>query len=122
MMFASRAPHHRRSVLEMPITVLPGIRFPLIGTTLALMGLNGYKVARPLLKQAKFLNLEFHGIDLIDLKSDGIDETLLAQRDLRIGLESKLDTFSAVMEDVANGWEVQTLEEIAPKFKGPRAR
>ena len=51
------------------------------------MGTTGYRIIRPLLKQAKFLNLEFHGIDLIDLKADGIDETLLAQRDLRIGLE-----------------------------------
>tara|TARA_B100000674_G_scaffold463131_2_gene443866 strand:+ start:1622 stop:2539 length:918 start_codon:yes stop_codon:yes gene_type:complete len=122
MMFSSRAPHHRRSVLEMPITVLPGIRFPLIGTTLSLMGTTGYRVIRPLLKQAKFLNLEFHGIDLIDLETDGIDGTLAAQRDLRIGLESKLETFSALMEDVSNGWNVRTLEELAPQFKGPRAR
>jgi len=122
MMFASRAPHHRRSILEMPITVLPGIRFPFIGTTLAMMGTKGYRLTKPFLSRAKFLNLEFHGIDLIDSTDDGIDEVLLAQNDLKISLDSKMDTFSAVLADVAQGWDVQTLEELAPQFKGPKAR
>jgi peptidoglycan-N-acetylglucosamine deacetylase len=122
MMFASRAPHHRRAVLEMPITVLPGIRFPFIGTTLAMMGTRGYKITKPFLSRASFLNLEFHGIDLMDLDADGIDPTLRAQRDLRIGLDEKLDVFSAVLSDAAKGWEVQTLEELAPRFKGPKAK
>lgn len=122
MMVASRAPHHRRSVLEMPITVLPGLRLPIIGTTLAMMGKAGYRLVRPFIERAPFVNLEFHGIDLIDLGGDAIDRTLLAQRDLRIDLSSKLATFSDVLEHVASGWHVGTLEELAPSFKGPKAR
>jgi hypothetical protein len=122
MMFASRSPHHRRSVLEMPITVLPFVRFPFIGTSLTLMGERGYRMMRPMLSRASFLNLEFHGIDLIDLASDGIDSTLGAQRDLRVGLEEKRAVFWAALSDISEGWDVQTLEELAPGFKGPRAK
>lgn len=122
MMFASRSPRHRRSVLELPITVVPLIRFPFIGTTLSLLGDVGYSALRPLLARSKFLNLEFHGIDLIDLEADGIEPVLMSQRDLRIPLAKKRALFSRVLGDLKRGWEIGTLEQLAPRFKGPKAR
>ena len=38
-------PHHRQGLLELPITVLPGLRVPIIGTSLFMLGARGYRLA-----------------------------------------------------------------------------
>ena len=113
VMWAPTTPHKRGGVLEMPITVLPVIRFPFIGTSLLMMGSRGYSMARPLLRRTPLVNLEFHGIDLCDLDADGIDPALKKQPDLRVPLESKLSLLRHVISDLADHRTVDTLEAIA---------
>ena len=120
IMIASRFPHHRRSMLELPITVLPGIRFPIIGTSMTMLGRRGMRLLRPALRRIDFVNLEFHGIDLCDRDTDGID--LSSQPDLKVDVTEKYATFKATLEDLRDRWEVDTLEALAPRFKGPKAR
>ena len=48
------------------MTVLPGTRFPVIGTSMALLGATGVRILGPFLKRMSFINLEFHAIDLLD--------------------------------------------------------
>jgi len=120
IMIASRFPHHRRSMLEIPITVLPGIRFPIIGTSMTLLGQRGMRLLRPAMRRMNFVNLEFHGIDLCDRDTDGID--LSSQPDLKVNVAEKRATYKATLEDLRDHWEVDTLEALAPRFKGPKAR
>ncbi len=117
VMWEPRTPHWRRGVLELPITVLPGLRLPFIGTSLLMMGQRGYRLVRPLLRRAGFVNLEFHAIDLCDRDLDGIDPALAArQPDLRVSLRDKQALFRRVIGDLRDDWGVHTLEAIAPLY------
>jgi hypothetical protein len=113
VMWQRRNPHRRSGILEIPITVLPGLRFPLIGTSLVMMGAGGYRLIRPWMRTLSFVNLEFHGIDLCGLEEDGLDPALLRQPDMRVPLEKKRALFRSVLEDLTSGWRVDTLENLA---------
>jgi hypothetical protein len=116
VMWQSRRPHQRAGMLELPITVLPGVRFPFIGTSLLMMAARGYALAKPLLHRLSFVNLEFHGIDLCDLDADGIDPVLLKQPDLRVSLNDKLVLFRRVLTDLREAYTVDTLAHLAPRL------
>jgi peptidoglycan/xylan/chitin deacetylase (PgdA/CDA1 family) len=116
ILWQSRVPHWRAGIRELPITVLPGLRAPFIGTSLLMMGRRGYRAIRPWVRATGFVNLEFHGIDLCDLKLDGIDPILLKQPDLRVSLEDKLDLFREVIGDLRDHRELDTLESLAPRL------
>jgi peptidoglycan/xylan/chitin deacetylase (PgdA/CDA1 family) len=87
-------PYHRpgaRGLVELPIQVTPGWRLPFIGTSLALAG---PVLARSLARQCskeRFVNLELHGLDFIDLR-DAPDLRALAkhQPELRRPVEERL--------------------------------
>ena len=117
VMWAKTEPHRRRGVIEFPVTVLPYARLPFIGTSLLMMGRRGYDVIRPWLSQRRFVNLEFHGIDLCDLQADRIDPVLSKQPDLRVPLSEKWMLFRRVLADLKDGWGVRTLEEIAESLE-----
>jgi hypothetical protein len=118
-MFRSRLPHWTRPtggsarLLELPITVLPGLRFPLIGTSLIAMGRTGWSLLRPVVGALDFVNVEFHAIDMTDHDFDGIDSALRRQPDQRVPLADKEAVFDAALSHLAQGWENRTLEEIA---------
>jgi len=116
IMWAERLPHRRAGLVELPITVLPGLRFPFIGTSLLLLGERGYSVVKPWLARVPFVNLELHGIDLCDLHEDGIDPVLLKQPDLRVPLAVKRRLFARVFADLRDGWGVDTLESLAGRL------
>src|SRR2546423_3315843 len=60
-LFAARRAHRRRGVRELPVATLPGLRAPVIGSTV---------LPFPWLARAAFarghFNLELHGIDALD--------------------------------------------------------
>lgn len=113
VMWDDRLPHVRDGIVELPVTVMPTFpfaRFPVIGTSLLMLGERGYRLlARPLLA-LPFVNLELHGIDLCDLAADGIDPALSTQPDLRVPLARKLSLFRRVFSDLRDGLGVRTLE------------
>jgi len=123
VLFAKRLPHllhpnqDENSLVELPVTVLPGTRFPFIGTSLISAGMRGWKWMRPFLKGVPFVNLEFHAIDMTDHELDQIDDVLLKQPDQRVPLNMKTDVFDAVLSTLNEGWENRTLEEAAMKWK-----
>ncbi len=109
---SSRLPHRRGNLLEYPMTVLPGVRFPLIGTSLTLLGAGGVRALSPVLKRMRFVNLEFHAIDLLDV-SDLPDSPLSAhQPDLNRPLSSKRAAFEAALSACV-GADNATLEDFA---------
>ena len=100
----ARAPWRRGNapIVELPITVTPGLRLWIIGTSLL--------IAPPMLRdrlvataaKARFFNLEMHGIDLIGAEEDGIPAELVRrQPDLRVPLATKLRAFESVLDQLA---------------------
>ncbi|HEY4884742.1 MAG TPA: polysaccharide deacetylase family protein [Myxococcales bacterium] len=83
-LFAPRGPHRRRGVRELPVATLPGLRAPVIGTTV---------LPFPWLARRAFagghLNLELHGIDALDA-TDVPGEIATAQPGLRMRAAEKL--------------------------------
>ena len=106
-------PHARGNLTEFPITVIPGVRFPVIGTSLLMLGDRGYSMLRSPFLKRPFVNLEFHGIDLCDLVEDEIDSSLLKQPDLRKDIRTKSALFERVLTDIRDHYDVHTLESLA---------
>ncbi len=89
---AAAAPYRRGDlpIVELPITVTPGLRLHVIGTSLVIAPtwLRRRLVSSAL--STSFFNLELHGIDLADAGGDGLPSALIAkQPDLRVSLERK---------------------------------
>jgi hypothetical protein len=121
MLWAPRLPHAREGVLEIPVTVLPWTRFPVIGTSLAALGESGYRVLQPMLDRLPFTNLELHAVDLCDLEGDGIEPALARQPDLRIPVAKKRALFRRVLQDLRDRAEVARLDELAPRLRSAYA-
>ena len=94
--------------------MLPPFRYPFIGTSLIAFGERGYAAVKPMLNRVRFVNLEFHGIDMCDLEADGIDPALLKQPDLRVPIAQKTATIRRALTDLRDRWGVSTLEQLAP--------
>ncbi len=105
---------------ELPMCVLPGVRWPVIGTSLIMGGPIGASamVGAAAMAHRRHVNLELHGIDLVDADSDGVGVDLRArQPDLRRDLAYKLATFRAafrVLED--RGYHFVPCREASSAF------
>jgi len=83
-LFAPRGPHRRRGVRELPVATLPGVRAPVIGTTVLPFPCLARGAAA-----GGFVNLELHGIDALD-RTDVPEEIAAAQPGLRMPAAGKL--------------------------------
>jgi hypothetical protein len=105
-------------LIEAPMTVTPGLRLPVIGTSLitAPDWLRRRLVAAAL--RAPLFNLELHGIDLCDAEADGIPPALIArQHDLRFSLARKLGALEATLREArAAGATFCTLAEALARY------
>jgi len=104
-LFAPRKPHRRRGVRELPIATLPGLRAPVIGTTV----LPFPWLARPAFAGGH-LNLELHGIDVLD-RSDVPGEIAAAQPGLRMRAAEKLRRLRRLLQTLPG--EPRTVQQAA---------
>jgi len=87
----------RSELLEFPISVLPGLGLPLIGTAVTSLPWPLMKASLALFRRQRWLNLELHGIDFLD-RSDGLPEALVErQRDLKVPFSEKLRRLDATL-------------------------
>jgi peptidoglycan/xylan/chitin deacetylase (PgdA/CDA1 family) len=113
-------PYYRpgRGLLELPIQVTRRLRLPVIGTTLTSLGAP---LARQLVRGlvgAELVNLELHGIDLLDA-ADGLEPLAPHQPDVRLALERKWETFVAVIAELRSaGYAFVRLDEAARELAG----
>lgn len=80
---------------EFPITACGPLRLPLIGTFIRPWGL-----ARSLIKAAArldYINLEFHGIDFLDIEMDRLDPALAVEPVLRVPLKERIKAFEEAL-------------------------
>lgn len=112
------APYWRRGggMLELPIQVTPGLRLPFIGTSLSLAGPRFSRVLARSLVGEPLVNLELHGVDLLD-SGDGLEPLAKLQVDLRVPLQRKRRALEGVIETLrAAGYELVTLAEAAERL------
>jgi hypothetical protein len=102
-LFARRGPHLRRGLRELPIATTPVARAPIIGTTV---------LALPRLARlaGDFLNLELHGIDLLD-STDAPPSLAGVQPGLRMPVAEKLRRLRSVLTSLPG--QPRTLEAAA---------
>ena len=115
-LFGRRGAHLRAGVRELPISTLPLVRAPLIGTVVAgvpeglAARLAGWSFA------GGHLNLELHGVDLLD-QTDGVPPLLAAvQPGLRVKAADKLRRLGALLAALRVRAEGCTLEEAARRL------
>ena len=96
------------------MSVVPVVRLPAIGTFFTLYGDAGLSTLLPMLKLERWLNIEFHGIDLLDStdmpEGDTLDEN---QPDLSTPYPRKKELFSRWLGELSPGRDNKTLAAIA---------
>lgn len=113
-------PSQEGALWEIPMCALPGLRAPVIGTSLHLLGAQGFAAALPLLRRANpdLLNLEFHGLDLLDWSDEGVPYVLRAhQPDLRVTLDAKLRTYRGVLSALRPHYAFRTLRDAVAQLQ-----
>jgi hypothetical protein len=108
---------HGASLVELPIGVTRGARLPYIGTALMLAGPERAKVLTAQIDGRPLVNLELHGIDLLDA-DDGLDALRPHQPDLRVPVRRKLETLRSVVEDLSRrGYMFVALRDAARAYR-----
>jgi hypothetical protein len=99
--------------LEIPMCLVPGVRFPVIGTSLHLMGQGGFDAVFPLLRGAydRIFQLEFHAIDFMDADDVDSEALVAAQPDLRIPWSEKRALYAHVISRLRETYRFSTLEQ-----------
>ena len=117
---SDRSPYRRgdQPLIEIPMTVTPWLRLPVIGTWVVTMPswLRRRMVAAAL--RTPLFNLELHGLDLADAEADGLPPALVArQHDLRWPLARKLAALDATLSEArAAGGTFCTLSEASRRL------
>jgi hypothetical protein len=115
-LFARRGAHLRGGVRELPVATLPLLRGPVIGTVVL-----GVPVAlAALLSRAAFarghLNLELHGIDLLDAPDGAPPALARLQPGLALPAKEKLRRLRTLLRALAQRAAPCTLEEAAQRL------
>jgi hypothetical protein len=63
--------------------------------------------------RAGFVNLELHGVDLMDQDADGLDPALGIQRDLKVPWEKKAEIISIFVRTLLQTHRCMPLREAA---------
>ncbi len=113
-----RAPSGQRGLWEIPMSLVPGVRFPLIGTSLHLLGVGGLRALLPAIRRShpEVLSLEFHGIDMLDGADAGLPGWLSArQPDLRVSAGDKRRLYAGIFELLKAHYQHRPLIESLPR-------
>jgi peptidoglycan/xylan/chitin deacetylase (PgdA/CDA1 family) len=93
-------------IWQVPMCVVPGARFPVIGTSLHLLGHRGFDLVYPAIRSAydSLLNLEFHAIDFMDSNDAGTEDLVDVQPDLRVPWPDKQTLYRHVLGRLAEDY------------------
>jgi hypothetical protein len=108
-----------QGLLEIPICVAPGLRLPIIGTSLHLFGKRGLDLILPLVMRTHrdILNMEFHAIDFMDQDDPGTEGLSEKQPDLAIPWTKKLLVYDHFMASISNEYTFVTLREATRRWR-----
>ena len=87
---------------------------PLIGTAFTALGMAGsVATLHGALALRRHITVEFHAVDLISIRDDGLDPMLGVQPDLKTPVASKRRTFARVLSILRNRTRVERLDVLA---------
>ncbi len=110
---ASRAPH----LVEIPISVLPGIRVPYYSTLLRMFGGKPFDwLVSAYPKRRFFLQMLFHLIDLADLEDSSLGQALAKTPGLDVPLARRQHFVDAAVERLSRRAKPATLREVAQAY------
>ena len=97
---------------EIPMALVPGIRFPVIGTSLHLLGRRGFDLVFPLLRRTypQLFQLEFHAIDFMDAHDEGAQDLVDVQPDLKVPWGDKKRLYDHIFERLTDYDAAEPLE------------
>lgn len=98
-------------LLELPISSVMGV--PLIGSVLVAAGARLVPYLAAMAARAGFVNLELHGVDLMDLDTDRLDPALGVQRDLKVPWQKKAESISTFIRTLQQTHRPMPLREAA---------
>jgi hypothetical protein len=102
------------TLVELPISVSPGLRLPAIGTSILCAPTAVRVRLLESMRARPFFNLEMHGMDLMDADEDGIPAALVArQPDLRVPLTQKRRALEATLDRLASEYRFLPLRDVA---------
>ncbi len=119
--YRTGTPYWRRGagLPELPCSVLPVARVPFIGTTIALAGGSAALAMARAASLGSFVGLEFHAMDLMDARMDGLDALEPVRADVRISVGRKRRIFESVIRGLmGRGFEPMTLAGAALRLFG----
>jgi hypothetical protein len=111
-------PYYTRGegLLELPVQVTRGPRLPFIGTSVTGAGPRGAKILAKMCAGYTFVNLELHGIDVLDA-TDGLEALRPYQMDVRIPVQRKIDAIEAACKTfLDDGYAPVTMREAAVAY------
>lgn len=115
-LFARRGPQLMSGVRELPVATLPLLRAPIIGTVvLAVPPLPASWLLRGA-AAGGHLNLELHGIDVLDASDVAVDGLARLQPGLRTPAAVKLRRLKALVAVLQERSELVTLEQAAKRL------
>lgn len=115
-LFGRRGPHRLSGVRELPIATLPFLRGPVIGTVaLAAPARLAQALARAAFAQGH-LNLELHGIDLLDATDGPSPRLARLQPGLRLPAAVKARRLRALLAGLLRDCEACTLQQAAERL------
>ena len=104
------------AVLELPMAVTPGVRFPFIGTFATTLPLSAVRAAWRSCRGDAFFNFELHAVDVLDA-ADGIPPELVRQqRDLRVPSARKMERLAEIFRWLKADADVVTLRVAAEQL------
>ncbi len=102
-------------LIELPITVHPLTRLPLIGTAITALPPLALGALWQGVAGLPFVNVELHGIDVLDAQDVGCPELASAQRDLSIPRSTKRARLREMLRRLSGGFEVVALASAAER-------
>lgn len=106
-----------RRFIELPIQVTPGLRLPVIGTSIGLAGPSGARLLARMCSGEELVNIELHGMDALD-RGDGLEALAPYQPELRSSLAHRLDSLAALVEALTRaGYAFVRLDEAAEALR-----
>jgi peptidoglycan-N-acetylglucosamine deacetylase len=103
-------------IWELPITVEPATRFPFIGTFVTMLPRRALSLLYRRVRTRPFLNLELHGVDLMDASDGAGDRLPSVQRELRMPARDKIERLGELLACIASDYEVVTLAQAAQRL------
>lgn len=108
-------------LIELPLTVVPGVRFPFWATLLLASGFDLFAKCYRILRSLEYpIQYQFHLSDFVDYNEHGLAEQVpgvnvgvYVPQALRVPLKQKLELFERAIDMMAADYSFVTLEEWA---------